>query len=71
MLNLVGFPATITKHYTVGYSKDFSKRFSLDLAYVHAPEESNTTEFNGGGGDMTIDNKHSQTSFSLGGRWNF
>jgi len=35
-LNLLGFPATVEKHYTMGGSYGFSKSTSVDLAYVYA-----------------------------------
>ncbi len=42
MLNLLGFPATQEDHYTVGASYEFTRAFSLDLAYVYADETSDT-----------------------------
>lgn len=41
ILNLLGFPAIVEDHYTVGGSYGFNKSTSLDLAYVYVPE---TTE---------------------------
>lgn len=38
LFNLLGFPATAEKHYTVGGTYHFSDSFALDLAYVYAPE---------------------------------
>lgn len=35
-LNLLGFPATVQDHYTVGGTYAFTKMTSLDLAYVYA-----------------------------------
>ncbi|MCX6074560.1 MAG: outer membrane protein transport protein [Campylobacterales bacterium] len=40
-LNLLGFPAMVESHYTVGASYGFSKMTSLDLAYVYVPETTN------------------------------
>jgi long-chain fatty acid transport protein len=37
-LNLLGFPATVESHYTVGGTYNLSKQTSVDLAYVYAPE---------------------------------
>jgi long-chain fatty acid transport protein len=38
MFNLLGFPAIVEDHYTVGGTYAFSKMTSLDLAYVYVPE---------------------------------
>jgi long-chain fatty acid transport protein len=57
MLNLLAFPATVESHYTVGGSYGFSKKTSVDLAYVYAP---NTTETLSG-----VTTKHSQQSLSV------
>ncbi len=66
-LNLGGFPATIENHYTFGYGYEFSEKFSLDTAFVFAPEVEIDASFLG----FNYTNKHSQTSFSLAGTWNF
>ncbi len=42
--NLLGFPATAENHYTIGGTYEFTNQFSLDLAYVYSP--SNTETFN-------------------------
>ena len=57
MLNLLAFPATVESHYTVGGSYAFSKKTSVDLAYVYAPR---TTETLGG-----VTTKHSQQALSM------
>jgi len=57
MLNLLAFPATVESHYTVGGSYQFSKKTSVDLAYVYAPEVSDTLD--------TTTTKHSQQSLSM------
>ena len=59
VLNLLGFPAIVEKHYTVGGTYAFNKTTSVDLAYVYSPEASET--FNATmvtGGNITT--KHSQ-----------
>ncbi|MBD3799703.1 MAG: outer membrane protein transport protein [Epsilonproteobacteria bacterium] len=38
VLNLLGFPAIIEEHYTIGGGYAFNKTTSLDLAYMYAPE---------------------------------
>ncbi len=42
LFNLLGFPATVEDHYTIGGGYDFSKNFSVDFAYVYAPETTTT-----------------------------
>ena len=66
--NLLGFPAIIESHFTLGGTYNINKKTSVDLAYVYAPEtsETYTTNFTT---DMTV--KHSQTSLSLGLNYTF
>lgn len=40
-LNLLGFPAIVESHYTVGASYNINKATSIDLAYVYVPETTN------------------------------
>ena len=66
--NLLGFPGIVESHMTLGGSYDISKTTSVDLAYVYAPEVSETyTNFMGK--DITTD--HSQTSFTAQVNFNF
>jgi long-chain fatty acid transport protein len=74
--NLLGFPATIESHYTVGASYGFTKMTSVDLAYMYAPEVKDTFTSalpDGLGGfymgDITT--KHSQSSISAQLNFNF
>jgi len=66
--NLIAFPAIIESHFTLGGTYNINKKTSVDLAYVYAPEtsETYTTNFTT---DMTV--KHSQTSLSLGLNYTF
>jgi long-chain fatty acid transport protein len=65
MFNLLGFPAVIESHYTIGGSYEFSKQTSLDLALAYAPEVTETyTTADDAGNMYDISVKHSQTSFS-------
>lgn len=57
MLNLLGFPATVESHYAVGGSYAFTKKTSVDVAYVYAPEASDTLG--------TTSTKHSQSALSM------
>ncbi len=87
MLNLLGFPAIVEDHYTIGASYAFSKLVSLDVAYVYVPE---TTErydtsamtqamaVQGGMNPMdamgltsAIETKHSQDAVSVQLNFNF
>lgn len=66
--NLLGFPAIVEKHYTVGGSYAFTKMTSLDLAYVYSPEKSDTYT-NMMGAD--IKTKHSQQAATVQLNFNF
>jgi len=64
LLNLLGFPAIVEQHYTVGGSYTLSKVTSVDLAYVYVPEASetfNTAAYTGG----NTTTKHSQDALSM------
>jgi long-chain fatty acid transport protein len=61
--NLLGFPAIVTSHFSIGGTYNISEKTSVDLAYAYAPEVSETFK-NFANQDITT--KHSQTSLSLG-----
>ncbi|EQB34390.1 hypothetical protein M947_11245 [Sulfurimonas hongkongensis] len=61
--NLLGFPAIVESHFTIGGTYNISKKTSVDLACVYSPEVSQTYA-NFVGQDITT--KHSQTALSLG-----
>jgi long-chain fatty acid transport protein len=66
LFNLLGFPAIVENHYTVGGTYGFSKMTSLDLAYVYSPTA--TQSFAAGGGLSTngvVETKHSQQAASV------
>ena len=71
MLNLLGFPAMVEQHYTIGGSYAFNKTTSLDLAYVYVPEATekfDTTAMTmamGGTTTTSIETKHSQDAVSF------
>ncbi|MEA1919637.1 MAG: outer membrane protein transport protein [Campylobacterota bacterium] len=76
MFNLLGFPAIVESHFTLGGSYNFSKQTSIDLAYAYAPEvkEAFTTAGFAGFGPMNptvIETTHSQTSLSFQLNYNF
>jgi long-chain fatty acid transport protein len=74
MFNLLGFPATIEDHYTIGGSYNLSKSTSLDVAYVYSPESTTTLMTMP---DMTTGNsmsttvEHSQQALSIQVNYNF
>jgi long-chain fatty acid transport protein len=67
--NLLGFPATSEKHYTLGGTYEFNEHFSLDLAYVYSPESSKTFSTVGLPAPMppalSTDHSESSASFQL------
>jgi long-chain fatty acid transport protein len=66
--NLLGFPATVESHYSIGGTYALNDTTSLDLAYVYAPETTTTlaTMPNfAGPSDMETTVKHSQSSVSF------
>ena len=74
--NLLGFPATSEKHYTVGGSYAFNDQFSLDLAYVYSPTNTETFDLGSfanspmdpnqpGMGLESITNEHQENSVSF------
>ena len=76
MFNLLGFPAIVESHFTLGGTYRFSKQTSLDLALGYAPEVEETYSMAGfadfGATNPTsITTKHSQTSASVAVNYNF
>lgn len=73
MLNMLGFPAIVEKHYTIGGSYAFTKTTSIDLAYVYVPEETvrmNTSALTQAmtlnpAATSSIETKHSQDAVSV------
>ncbi len=63
--NLLGFPATSEKHYTVGGSYEFTNAFSVDLAYVHSPKTSETFDISALGMFPSITTTHEENSISF------
>lgn len=64
VLNLLGFPAIVEEHYTVGASYELSKLTSLDVAYVYVPETEEHYNIGSGAGYETT-TKHSQDAVSV------
>ena len=68
MFNLLGFPATSQRHYTVGGTLLFTEQFSLDLAYVHSPSSKKTYDVSQlpmGLDSVTTEHKEDSLSFQL------
>jgi len=67
--NLLGFPATAERHYTLGGSYDISNSFTLDLAYVYSPENTETFSLENLSpdpqGSISTDHSESGISFQL------
>lgn len=66
--NLLGFPATAEDHYTVGASYEFSRQFSLDLAYVYQDNNNETFDVSGlfgPGANVSTDHAEDSVSFQL------
>ena len=77
LFNLLGFPATSEKHYTLGAGYEFSDNFYVDLAYVYAPKTTTTMKTIVGmdqqgnmlTGDSSVDHSESSLSFQLSYRF--
>lgn len=70
LFNLSGFPAIVESHITVGGTYSITDKASVDLAYVYAPEVSETYTTAGFAGfgpanPTQITTTHSQTSVSV------
>ncbi|BBD08167.1 OmpP1/FadL family transporter [Desulfovibrio ferrophilus] len=69
---LVGFPAIVEHHITLGATWDISKTFSVDLAYMHAFENKisvDGTDFTGA--TASIESSLYEDSLTLGLSWLF
>ena len=68
MFNLLGFPATAEKHYTLGGTYEVSTEFSVDLAYVHAAKSTkifDISQLQMGMDSITTDHNENSISFQL------
>lgn len=69
--NLLGFPAMVESHYTVGATYAFNKSVSADIAYVYVPEAteefdtSAMTQAMGGAATSSMKVNHSQDAVSF------
>jgi long-chain fatty acid transport protein len=69
---IIGFPAIVEKHLTLGVGYKFNKSFSTNLGYMHAFEKTvSETGFNMYGQPVTIESKLSENSYDFGLTWVF
>jgi long-chain fatty acid transport protein len=68
--NLIGFPAITEHHITLGLGYEFTKSFSIDLAYKHAFNKKVSATDNAGMG-MFVEAQNAQNAISIGLNWKF
>ena len=76
--NLLGFPATAEQHYTIGGTYALTQAFSIDLAYVYSPSNTETFQTQAFGGNppngfglTSITTEHQEDSLSFQLTYNF
>ncbi|MFN3947738.1 MAG: OmpP1/FadL family transporter, partial [Aquificaceae bacterium] len=67
--NLIGFPAIAEQHITLGLGYEFTKTFSVDVAYKHAFKK--TVKATDPSGAMQVEASNAQNAISLGLNWKF
>ncbi len=65
--NLIGFPAITEHHVTLGLGYEFTKNFSIDLAYEHAFNK----KVSATAGPLFIEAQNAQNAISIGLNWKF
>jgi long-chain fatty acid transport protein len=68
--NLIGFPAITEHHITLGLGYEFTKNFSIDLAYKHAFNKKVSATDSAGMG-MFVEAQNAQNAISIGLNWKF
>ena len=69
---IVGFPAIVEHHATVGFTYNFNERLALNFAYMHAFEETITESgTNPLGGPTEIESSLYEDSIEIGVSWRF
>ncbi len=68
--NLIGFPAVTEQHITLGLGYEFTKNFSIDLAYKHAFNKKVKATDNAGMG-FIVEAQNAQNAVSVGLNWKF
>jgi len=67
--NLIGFPAIVERHASLGFTYQANEHFSIDFSYTHAFEGEATAT--AGGGTMLASGKNSQDIIGIGLGWHF
>jgi long-chain fatty acid transport protein len=69
---IIGFPAVVESHVTLGIGYQFSPKFSMDLGYVHAFEKTIAeTGMDPYGMPVTLESTLSEDSLDFGLTWRF
>lgn len=68
--NLIGFPAIAEQHITLGLGYEFTKTFSVDVAYKHAFKKTVKATDNAGMG-FQVEASNAQNALSIGLNWKF
>ena len=69
---IIGFPAIVEKHLTLGIGLQLTQSFSVNLGYMHAFEETiSETGTNLFGQQVTLESTLSETSYDFGLTWLF
>jgi long-chain fatty acid transport protein len=67
VFNLIGFPAITEHHITLGLGYEFTKNFSIDLAYKHAFNK----KVRATAGSTYVEAQNAQNAISVGLNWKF
>ena len=71
-MRIIGFPAVVEQHLTLGMGYQFTDKFSLDLGFMYAFENSiSETGYGPSGQPVTIESTLSETSLDFGLTWKF
>ena len=68
-LRIIGFPAVVEKHLTLGIGYELPINMSINLSYMHAFEE--TIEETSAGGAVKLSSSLEEDSLTLGITWRF
>jgi long-chain fatty acid transport protein len=67
VFNLIGFPAISEHHITLGLGYEFTKNFSIDLAYEHVFNK----KVRATAGLFFVEAQNAQNAISIGLNWKF
>jgi long-chain fatty acid transport protein len=70
-LRVVGFPAIVETHVTVGAGYDFSDRFSLAIGYPHGFSKKIRETSSVASGSATLESEVAENSYEFGFTWRF